>query len=72
MTSTFSGAAEVTVIVHSALISELSFEVTVITAVPAFFAVTRPFSSTVATVSSEDVHSQSFTVALSGVTVATS
>jgi len=68
-----SGAfTEVMVIVHSALISGLSFEVTVITAVPAFFAVTRPFSSTVATDSSEDVHSQSFTVALSGVTVATS
>ncbi len=69
MTSTFE---DITVISHFALNSEPSFVVTVIVTFPAFFVVTRPFASTVAIVSSEDVHSQSFTVALSGVTVATS
>ncbi len=69
VTAIFAG---VTVISHFLLNSEPSFVVTVIVAVPAFFAVTRPFAFTVAIVSSEELQLHSFMVASSGVIVAVS
>ena len=67
VTATF---AAVTVTVHSAFLFVPSFVVALIVVFPAFNAVTNPFVSTVATVSSEDVQSHSLMEALSGVIVA--